>query len=82
MTSYGSNLDFIQRILGTKVYLSKVKVSQSSQCSFCSMCDDILSAKKYIFDCAYSNKTLSLKGFRVFLLVSMVSIMTKNILQK
>ena len=26
----------------------------------------ILFAKKYIFDCAYSNKTLSLKGFRVF----------------
>ena len=111
----------IQRILGTKAYLSKVKVSQSSQCSFCSMCDEtichlftscpkvcdfwldlrswsqkdfnvfielnpvtlifgyiefginlfpknvlILCAKKYIFDCAYSNKTLSLKGFRVF----------------
>ena len=38
----------IQRIWGTKAYLSKVKVSQSSQCSFCSMCDETNLPSLYI----------------------------------
>ena len=32
----------IQRILGTKAYLSKVKISHSSHCRFCSMCDETI----------------------------------------